>query len=326
MPGIDRTGAQALMPDNVTREIISGVRKESVSMKLMRRLPNMTSKTTRQPVLSMLPSADFVNGDAGMKVVTEAQWDKKLLVVGEIAAIVPIPQSVLDDSDYDIWGEVRPLIVESFGRVFDKQVFEGGNPKAPVEWPSGVIPAAVAAGNVVTVGTGIDIAGDVSATMALLEEDEYDVNGIAAQKRLRSMLRDLRNANNDPIFTPMQGEVPAGIYGSRTEFVGKGVWTPANALGVMGDWNLAVYSIRQDITYQVFDTGVISDDTGKIVYNLLQQDMVALRAVMRLAWQVANPIDIDRPYGTGFPFAILKPGVVTPPGPGGGGEEGGTEE
>jgi HK97 family phage major capsid protein len=307
MPSIDRTSAAAIIPEEVSREIITGVRKSSIAMSLLRRLPNMTTGTQRQPVLSMLPAADFVNGDAGMKVTTSAAWDKKQLVVGEIAAIVPIPQAVLDDSNYDIWGEVRPLIEESFGRVFDKQVFVGGNPKAPAEWPAGIITAAVTAGNVVTAGTGVDIAADVSAAMALLEEAGYDVTGIAAQLRLRAMLRDLRNTNNDPIFTPMQGNMPNGIYGVPTHFAGKGVWDQATALAVLGDWSLAVYSVRQDITYQIFDTGVISDDSGAIVYNLLQQDMVAMRAVMRLAWQIANPIDIDRAYGEGFPFAVLKP-------------------
>jgi HK97 family phage major capsid protein len=306
---IDRTGAAALIPDPVSREIISGVRKSSVAMQLMRKLPNMTSGTQKQPVLSMLPSADFVNGDAGMKITTSAQWDKKQMVAGEIATIVPIPQAVIDDSNYDIWGEVRPLIVEAFGRVFDKQVFDGGNAKAPAEWPTAIITAATTANNIVILGTGVDVAADLSGTMAVLEENGYEVTGIAAQRKLKSMLRDLRNTNGDPIFTPMTGDVPAGIYGTPTQFVGPGVWTPANALAVLGDWNLAVYSIRQDITYQIFDTGVISDDDGRIVYNLLQQDMVALRAVMRLAWQVANPIDIDRAYGTGYPFALLKQGA-----------------
>ena len=308
---INRTGAAALIPEDVAKEIVAGVRKKSVAMSLLRKLPNMTTKTQRQPVLSMLPAADFVDGDAGMKVTANAAWDKKMLVAGEIACIVPIPQAVLDDAEYDIWGEVRPLIEESMGRVFDIQVFKGGNPKAPAEWPKGIIPTAVTAGNVVTAGTGLDIAADVSAAMALLEENEYDVTGIAAQKRLRSMLRDLRNTNGDPIFTPMTGDVPAGIYNAPTEFVGKGVWTPADALAVLGDWTLAVYALRQDITYQIFDTGVISDEDGKVVYNLLQQDMVALRAVMRLAWQVANPVDIDRAYGTGFPFSVLKPAPVS---------------
>jgi HK97 family phage major capsid protein len=303
---INRTKAQVLIPEEVSKEIIKGVRKQSVAMQLMRKLPNMTSNTQRAPVLSMLPTADFVDGDAGMKVTTSVAWDKKQLVAGEIACIIPIPQAVLDDAEYDIWGEARPLVEEQFGRVFDKQVFMGGNPKAPSEWPKGLIPTAVAAGNVVEVGTGIDVAEDISEAMAMLEESEYDVTGIAAQKRLRSMLRNLRNTNGDPIFTPLSGDVPASIYNAPTQFVGKGVWTPSAALALLGDWSLACYAMRQDITYQIFDTGVISDEDGKVIYNLLQQDMVALRAVMRIAWQKANPINIDRAYGTGDPFSVLK--------------------
>lgn len=304
---IDREDSNVLIPEDVSREIIKGVRKASVAMSLLRKLPNMTTKTQRQPVLSMLPSADFVDGDAGMKITTSVAWDKKMLVVGEMACLVPIPEAVLDDTDYDIWGEVQPLVEEQFGRVYDKQVFMGGNPKAPAEWPKGIIPTALDKGNVVTAGTGIDIAYDISDTMAILEEDEYDITGIASQKRLRSMLRNMRNLQGDPIFTPMTGDVPATIYNAPTQFVGKGVWDRATALAVLGDWTLACYSIRQDLTYKIFTEGVVSDDDGKVVYNLMQQDMVVMRAVLRIAWQVANPIDIDREYGTGYPFAVLKP-------------------
>ncbi len=308
MAMIDRTGASALIPEPVAQEIISGVRKNSVAMQLMKKLPNMTSGTQRQPVLSMLPSADFVNGDAGMKITSNVAWDKKMLVAGEIATIIPIPQAVLDDASYDIWGEVRPLIEEAFGRVFDNQVFSGGNAKAPGEWPTAIIPSATAAGNVVAAGTGVDVAADISAAMAILEGESYEVSGVAGQQKLKSLLRDLRNTNGDPIYTPLTSTSPATIYGAPTYFVGNGVWTAANALAIIGDWDKAVYAIRQDITYQVYDTGVISDDAGVIVYNLLQQDMVALRAVMRIAWQVANPIDIDR-SAAAYPFALLTPGV-----------------
>ncbi len=170
MPMIDRTGAAALIPDPVSREIISGVRKSSVAMQLMRKLPNMTSGTQKQPVLSMLPSADFVNGDAGMKITTSAQWDKKQMVAGEIATIVPIPQAVIDDANYDIWGEVRPLLVEAMGRVFDKQVFDGGNAKAPAEWPAAILTAATTANNIVTLGTGVDVAADGYCCTAQAQE------------------------------------------------------------------------------------------------------------------------------------------------------------
>lgn len=305
---ITRSGAASLIPIEEVKQILTGIRRESVAMQLMRRLPNMTTKQSKMPVLSMLPTADFVNGDAGMKITTEARWADKILTVGEIAAIVPIPQAVLDDAGYDIWGEIRPLLIEQFGRVFDNQVFSGGNPKAPAEWPEGLIPLSIEAGNVHALGTGVDIAEDFNQLMGMLEEKGYDVNGIAAQRMIKTKLRGLRDANNAPLYQALTATTPATIYAVPTHFVGQGVWKPADALAITGDWTNAVYALRQDMTFQRFDTGVISDDDGKVVYNLLQQDMVALRAVMRIAWQVSNPIDIDRQTEAKyFPFAVLKP-------------------
>lgn len=304
---INRTSAESLIPVEEVREIISGVRKNSVAMQLMKRLPNMTTGSAKQPVLSMLPQADFVNGDSGMKVTTEMAWDKKLMVVGEIAAIIPIPQAVLDDASYDIWGEARPALVESFGRVFDRQVFAERNPKAPTDWPEPIVPASIAANNTVALGTGVDAAADISNLFSKLEDNGYDVTALAAQRSLKGTLRNMRDANNQPLYQPLTGEQPATIYSVPTQFVAPGTWDKSAALAIAGEWSNAVYAIRQDMTFQIFDTGVISDDNGKVIYNLLQQDMVAMRAVMRLAWQVANPIDIDRPYGTGFPFAVLTP-------------------
>lgn len=306
---IDRLKAYSLIPEETIAGIISGIRKESVAMQLMRRLPNMSTKTAKQAVLATLPYADFVNGDAGMKITTDMQWKDKLLVVGEIAAIVPIPINVLEDAEYDIWGEVQPALIEKFGRVFDNQVFNGGNPKAPQEWPEGLIPMAEDAGNVVTVGTGVDIAEDINQLFGKLEEDEFNVTAIAAQLSLQTKLRGLRDANNQFIFSPPTGDQPGNIYSVPTVFVGRNTWNPARALAIAGEWENAVYAIRKDMTFEIFDTGVISDDEGKVVFNLLQQDMVAMRAVMRLAWQVSNPIDIDRDMATSFPFAVLKPSV-----------------
>lgn len=51
--------------------------------------------------------------------------------------------------------------------------------------------------------------------------------------------------------------------------------------------------------------------TGNILYNLMQNDMVALRAVMRLGWEIPNPINA---YNVGlenaFPFAVYAPAGV----------------
>jgi hypothetical protein len=64
--------------------------------------------------------------------------------------------------------------------------------------------------------------------------------------------------------------------------------------------------MRQDITYKVLDQAVIQDGAGNIVYNLAQQDMVALRAVMRLGFALPNPINaIETTAASRFPFAVL---------------------
>ena len=306
---ITRKDADALIPEEEVMSIITGVRKQSVAMQLFRQLPNMSARVGKVPVLEMLPTADFVDGDQGMKITTKMAWGKKQLVVGEIAAIIPIPEAVLDDSTYDIWGQASPALIEAFGRVFDNQVFNGGNPKAPTEWPEGLIPAAIAAGQVINVGDGRDILADLSKTFEKLEDNEYDITGVAGLTSLRSKLRNVRDDNGQFLFTNPTSGSDNNPFGVPVHYAGKGTWDRTQALAIAGEWDNAVYSIRQDMTFRIFTEGVITDDDGKVVYNLMQQDMVALRAVMRLAWQTVNPIDIDRD-AKAFPFAVLAPSGV----------------
>ena len=70
-------------------------------------------------------------------------------------------------------------------------------------------------------------------------------------------------------------------------------------------WNHLVYALRQDVTYKILTEAVIQDNTGAIVYNLAQQDMVALRAVIRLGVALPHPVTRMDAAGTGFMFASL---------------------
>jgi hypothetical protein len=65
---------------------------------------------------------------------------------------------------------------------------------------------------------------------------------------------------------------------------------PPDVLGVVGDFDMAVLGVRQDLTYKVLDQEVITDDTGKVIFNLPQQDMVALRVTARFGYANANPV------------------------------------
>ena len=97
------------------------------------------------------------------------------------------------------------------------------------------------------------------------------------------------------------------LDGSPMNFPRNGAFDRSKALMISGDFSQLAYSIRQDITFKIFDQGVIQDPaTGDILYNLMQNDMVALRAVMRLGWEIPNPINAMVPDKTKrCPFAIL---------------------
>ena len=321
MATIDRSALSGLIPEPVTREIMQGAIAESAVLRMGRRLANMSSKTQTINVLDALPSAYFVNGEAtdsgagdAFKRTTKMAWDKKKLYAEEIAVIVPIPEAALDDADYDIWGEVKPRLTEAFGKVIDAAILFGTS--KPSTWRAGVVPSAIAAGNGVPIGTSVfdDIMGE-SGLIAKVELDGFNPNGVMSAIQMRGKLRGLKDTTGQPIFkSDMQGATRYGLDGMDMYFPMNGAFDPAQAQMIVGDWSQLVYAIRQDMTFKIFTEGVIQDPTTKaITYNLMQNDMVALRAVMRLGWEIANPInaynaDIENP----FPFSVYgKSGTVS---------------
>lgn len=328
MTMIQRADAEALIPEEMSAEIFQHLPEGSAVMKLGRRLPNMATNVRRLPVLSALPLAYFADeaveypgtGYDNMKHLSKAEWEKKYITAEDIAVILPIPEAVLDDASYDIWAELRPHLVEAFGQVFDAAVLYGTN--APATWPDGIVPDAVAAGNTLALGAVGDLWDDIMGRdgldvglIGLVEDDGYFPNGFIGAVQVRGMLRGLRSASGDgaPLFR--QAIVGAGpetryeIDGQPTYFPTNGAVDAAESLLICGDWTKLVWSIRQDITYKILDQAVIQDPaSGNIIYNLPQQDMVALRATMRIGWNVPNPINrVNTDPDTRYPFSVLTP-------------------
>lgn len=315
---ISRDNLSGLIPEPISREIIQGVTQGSAVLSMGRRLPNMSSKTQVLNVLDSLPLAYFVDGDTGSKQTTSMAWDKKKIYAEEIAVIVPIPEAVLDDSDYDIWGEVRPRITEAFGKVIDGAILFGTN--KPTNWRDGLVQSAVTAGNVVTQSGNTpaiftDIMG-IDGLIAKVEESGYLPTGAMAAVKMRAQLRGLVDSTGQPIFkTDMQGSTQYALDGVPMVFPMNGAFDPTQALMIVGDFSQLTYAMRQDITFKVFTEGVVQNTDGTIAYNLMQNDMVALRAVMRLGWEIPNPLSaFNADLDNYFPFAVYKPAETTPGG------------
>ena len=306
---IDRSKMAGLIPEPVSRELFQGVVESSAVLKAGRKLPNMTAKTQSVNVLDMLPMAYWVDGDTGFKQTSAMSWEKKKLYAEELAVIIPIPEAVLDDSNYDIWGEVRPRIVEAMGRKIDEAVLFGTG--KPSTWRDSIVKTATDAGNVVTETDKpfLDIMGK-DGVIAKAEESGYMPTGVMSAVKMRAKLRGLTDDAGRPIFlSGMQGSAQYMLDGMEMTFPMNGAWHDDEALMIVGDFHQLVYSIRQDVTYKILtEAAIVDPNTKGILYSLAQQDMVALRAVMRLGWEIPNPISAYRAELDAYsPFAVYVP-------------------
>lgn len=318
---INRTNAAGLIPVEYSREIIQELPQESAFLRLARQLPNMSRKEDKRPVLNSLPMAYFVNqssgttgdDDIGVKQTTQMEWGSLTLTAEEIACIIPVPENVLADADYDLWAEIVPQVRAAFGVVIDQAAFFGVN--KPTSWPDAIAPAAVAKGNYRQVGSvqGADLASDiigVGGLMNKVEEDGFNVNGFYAANTMKAQFRDLRDQVGQFLFMRSLTETePDRLAGERIYFDRNGNFDTSDYLAIAGDWSKAVYAIREDIEYRLLTEATIIDPLTKaVVYSLAQQDMAAMRFKMRLGVQVANPV--TRANGTAatrYPFAVLTP-------------------
>lgn len=299
MPGITKQDVEELIDTQVANEIFEGVVRESKALQVMNRLPNMTSDKTKLRVLDTLPVAYFVDESTnnGRKNITKLAWDKKMITAEELAVIVPIKENLLNDSSIDIWAQVKPRLIEALGRKIDDAIFNGNG--KPAGWRSGLIPSILSAGAQVTEGT--DFYSDINDAMVKVEESGYNVTGAIGGVGLKGKFRMLVDKNGQPIKGTEIDEL-------SKVFVDNGTWDKTAAIMIVGDFKQAVYAIRQDVTYKVLDQAVIQDpSTGEILYNLAQEDMVALRVVMRLGWEIPNPVNAENETASRFPFASIVP-------------------
>jgi HK97 family phage major capsid protein len=301
---VTRANVAAQVPEQVSTAMLTSLSEQSAVLGLGTRIP-MSSNQTRFPVLSALPTAYFVSGDTGLKQTTEAAWDNKYMHVEEIATIVPIPEAVLDDAGFDVWGSIQPLMESAIARKLDAAVIFGVD--APSTWATegNLVAKAVSAGNVVARGASTaaegGLHGDLSALVGTLEADGYVPNGAVGNITLKSRLRGVRASDGTLIQPPP--DLPDVRYALP------GLWPTGNNAAELlaGDFSNLVVGVRQDMTYKLITEGVITDNTGAIQYNLPQQDMVALRLVFRAAYAVSNPINYQQgTEASRYPFAVLR--------------------
>lgn len=295
-----RTEAAALFQEYLGQEIITQATKSSVALATLPTvvLPN---KSQRYPVLASLPNAKWLAAEGEKKPQTDVKWDKVVITAEEIAVIVPVDESVIEDANEDVVARVTSLIIQEFARAIDTAVFFGdfGGTSLPSQ-PKGGIVGNVRATITRDPAEKAGIGADLNKVFAAIEDIDAEVTNIYAAKRIRGALRDQRDGMGGLVYIPTLTNANVDtIYGVDTRYpLGFAQQNAVEAVAV--DRTSVMVGIRKDVQVKLLDQAML---TG--FGSLAENDAIGIRARMRVGYQFANPIWLNNPKRE-YPFAALK--------------------
>lgn len=295
------------------QDIFKNIVDESLVLSRGNNIGAMPKGKTNIPIPKTLISANFV-GMGEKKPVTDTSIRTETLNAGKVAAVVLIPEELLEDADFDVFENfVKPQAPRAFGEAIDRAVLFGAG--KPAEWTgfqSGLVPQAIAKGMGVNLTS--DLYADIMGRNGMISKvnmNGFSVNGWAGDPLTEALLREARDGDGRPLYNPfldpISGEPREAIYGKPYRSLLNGAWhdTDNHALLIGGDFKQLIYSIRKEISYRISTEATVELPSGEIV-NCFQQNVVALLMEMRIGAAVLNPATSMNPDDdTRFPFAVL---------------------
>lgn len=257
--------------------------------------------TQAKPTAGTYPAVTAKDAvDIGYKPVSALTIGDKRLILEKIAVIIPLSDCTMEDMEDPASFEdyVRRKAEEAIARRFDRAVVLGEN--APATYGAGIVPSAVTAGNVVEVLKTATAAQKLAAlddAYAKVEDAGYEVDAVAAQTRFRGIFRQAMTNSNVFITPDMITGKPNYSY-SGVPISKATVLNGTDYLAVPGAWKNVRWGVRDEFQITTTNTGTITNADGS-EYNLFQQDMTAIRVVLRIGYVV---LAADGSY----PLAVVK--------------------
>lgn len=279
------------VPEEIAQEIVKDVARGSSILRRSKTV-SMTSDRKKVPVMADGVGAYWVGEGKRIKT-SKPQWIFPELEAKKLAVIIPVTKEKLEDSTFDVFGELKEAIAEAFYTAIDAAALFGTD--SPFE--TNIVKSATDEGNIVVRGTNADLSLDASDTMALVEDASLDVNGFAAHYGIKNDLRKLRDANGNALFVPETDQNE--FYSNPIDFSRNGAWDKSKADLIAGDWTKSLVGVRDGIEYEILKEATLQDtldEDGKPI-SLAEQDLIAIKATMRLGYLVVKD----------SAFAILQP-------------------
>lgn len=289
MAPLTRTNMALAVPTETTTEVVADVYGQSAVLNLADVRPMTTA------VEEFIVSGAF-NWPAGMSNVAEGAAKPTVdgglasyqIVANKMAVFVIVTDELLADSPVDIIGYYRDAISQQMAKLIDRHGIHGGGPFGT----ESLVDAATAAGGAHVVTEGTDPSADFSKLLTAVENEDLAPSGFLAARRKKSELRDLRDADNRPLYIDsLTSDTPDQIFGEPIYYLGRGMFGNAAAVGgttpspgdvqvVSGDFSQYLIGMREDLQFSLHNEGTVAG------INLLETNQTALRAEMRLGAKV----------------------------------------
>lgn len=288
---------EGFVPKEQANEIIKKVARGSSVMRLSK-LENMTSETKKFPVMTSGAGAYWV-GEGERIQTSGVTWIFPEVKAKKLAVIIPVTKEKLEDTTIDVFTELQDSIAEAFYQAFDKAAIFGK--ESP--FATSILGGIDSVGAEVTDNASVNLDLSASDVMAMVEDAGYEVDGWAASIGLKNRLRKLRDSSGAPIY--VDGTDQTELYNQPIEFVRNGAWDKEKALAIAGEWKYSIVGVRDGISYEILKEATLQgtlDADGKPL-SLAEQDMVAIKATMRIGYLCVKP----------EAFAALIPAGATEP-------------
>lgn len=285
------------VPKILAQDIIKDVTRGSSVMRLSK-VDIMKSDNKTFPVFAGGVGAYWVNETERIQTTT-AQWIFPEIQAKKIAVIVPVTREKINDTSIDVFGEIKPYIVEAFHKAIDSACLFGTN--SP--FAKNLYGVASANSMAIQAGTNTRLDLDVSDVMALVEAKGFDINGFIADISFKNSLRKLRDANGNQLYvqgtTDKFGTTYDTLYSLPVEFSRSNAWDKTKALCIGGNWDYSIVGVREEVNYEVLREATLQNVTmsDNKPLSLAENDMIALKCTMRVGFL---PVREDS-------FAILTP-------------------
>ena len=262
------------VPLEISREIIKNVINQASILKVCKIEP-MTSDKKTLPHLTDSGSAAWVKEGEQIET-TIPTFDYPQLKACKLAVIVPVTNEKVNDSVVSVMEEVKQAIADAFATAIDKACIFGIN--SPFD--TNLIDAI---GSNKIEGTN-SLTDNISQAMGLVENNKYNCSNILMGVSQKIALRGITNSGSYKGYITL-----SNAFDTPIEYVRD--WDNTKALSIVGDFSKAVIGTRENIDYKVLDQATITTGTGEDAktINLAQNDMIAIKATMRLGFVVVEP-------------------------------------